>query len=78
MAIDYKEKFYGYVDLSQKGDILEAMFNLYNIFHQTDSIDCKKIFIYDFSHIINSESIWDKIIKASENKIISIPRSLLI
>ena len=37
---DKSELFYGYVDLSEKGDILEAIYNLYNVLHQLNDIDC--------------------------------------
>ena len=70
LGFKYKDKFLGYVDLSKSGDIKEAMFNLYNVFHQTDTIECSRILIYDFSFLKNTESIWDKIIKASEGKIL--------
>ena len=77
LGIKYKKFCYGYVDLSEKGDINEAMFNLYNVFHQSDKLDCEKIFVYDFSFVKDSKSIWDKILKASENKAIAIPLQLL-
>lgn len=77
LGFKYKDKFLGYVDLSKSGDIKEAMFNLYNVFHQTNTIECSRILIYDFSFFKNTESIWDKIVKASEGKILSIPLELM-
>ena len=77
LGFKYRDLFIGYVDLSKSGDIKEAMFNLYNVFHQTDSLTCSKLLIYNFSFVKDSESIWDKIVKASENKILSIPLELL-
>jgi tRNA threonylcarbamoyl adenosine modification protein (Sua5/YciO/YrdC/YwlC family) len=49
--LNYKhyKKFGAYVDLSENGDIKEALFNLYNVLHQLD--DCKEfqnILIFDF------------------------------
>ena len=48
-----------------------------NVFHQIDTIECSRILIYDFSFLKNTESIWGKIIKASEGKILSIPLELM-
>jgi L-threonylcarbamoyladenylate synthase len=75
----YTDKFLGYVDLSSNGDFKEAMFNLYNVFHQFNDIECDKIYIYNFSNIDNeySESIWNRINRAAENKSISIPINYL-
>ena len=53
------------------------MFNLYNVFHQTNTIECSRVLIYDFSFLKNTKSIWDKIVKASEGKILSIPLELM-
>jgi len=53
------------------------MFNLYNVFHQSDKLDCEKILVYDFSFIEDSKSIWGKILKASESKAMAIPIQLL-
>jgi L-threonylcarbamoyladenylate synthase len=77
LGFKYRNLFLGYVDLSKSGDMKEAMFNLYNVFHQTDSLNCTKILVYNFSFVKDSGSIWDKIVKASENKILSIPLELL-
>ena len=70
ICVKYQNKFLGYVDLSKNGDFKEAMFNLYNVFHQLNNLSCDKIFIYNFSIISNcySKTLWDKINKASENK----------
>ena len=71
ICFEYKDKFLGYVDLSSNGDFKEAMFNLYNVFHQLNDINCDKILIYNFGNIENiyTESIWDKITRASINNI---------
>lgn len=79
ICLKYQDIFLGYVDLSSNGDIKEAIFNLYNVFHQLNDIDCDKIFIYNFSRIENTymSAIWDRIRRASENKEISIPYNFL-
>ena len=79
MAYKYKDKFMGYVDLSANGDFKEAIFNLYNVFHQVSKIECKKLFIYNFSHLKNeyNQALWERISKASEGKIIGIPLNLI-
>ena len=77
LGLKYKDYCYGYVDLSKDGDIKEAMFNLYNVLHQSDKLDCEKILVYDFSFIKDSKSIWDKILKATEGQQIAIPTQLL-
>jgi len=37
----------GYVDLSEDGDIKEAIFNFYNVIHQLNSIKCENIIFVD-------------------------------
>ena len=57
----YKNKFLGYVDLSINGDSNEALFNLYNVLHQINNINCEKILIYNFSFIDNkyNKILWN-------------------
>lgn len=43
----FKDKFYGYVDLSENGDIREAIFNFYNVLHQLNNVDCKNVLIFE-------------------------------
>ena len=71
ICFEYKDKFLGYVDLSSNGDYKEAMFNLYNVFHQLNDINCDKILIYNFGNIENiyTKSLWDKINRASKDSI---------
>ena len=80
LANKYKDKFMGYVDLSVNGDFKEAIFNLYNVFHQVSQIKCKKLFIYNFNYINDqhNEALWERIYKATEGKIIGIPLNLII
>ena len=74
-ARKYRDKFMAYVDLSEGGDFKEAMFNLYNVFHEIDKLECDKIMIYDFSYLKNDLNIalWDRINRASVGKKIAIP-----
>jgi L-threonylcarbamoyladenylate synthase len=44
----YYDYFAAHVDLSESGDLNEALFNLYNILHQLNTIDIKNILIFDF------------------------------
>lgn len=48
----FRDKFYGYVDLSENNDIREAIFNFYNILHQLKNVDCRNVLI--FEGIINN------------------------
>lgn len=79
ICVKYQNKFLGYVDLSSNGDFKEAMFNLYNVFHQLNDLDCEKILIYNFSILSNcyNNTLWDKINRAAENKNIYIPINFL-
>lgn len=74
LCLKYKKKFLGYVDLSEEGDSIEGLFNLYNVLHQIDKIECNQIFIYDFSFIEDDSNnlLWDKCLKMSQ-KCLSIP-----
>tara|TARA_B110000208_G_scaffold35160_1_gene46501 strand:- start:4446 stop:5525 length:1080 start_codon:yes stop_codon:yes gene_type:complete len=38
---------HGYVDLSEVGDIREAIFNLYNVLHELSVLDCQNILIFN-------------------------------
>tara|TARA_B100001093_G_scaffold383191_1_gene368797 strand:- start:728 stop:1912 length:1185 start_codon:yes stop_codon:yes gene_type:complete len=45
----YRNKFSAYVDLSEKGDIKEALFNFYNVIHQLNEInEVKNILIFNY------------------------------
>jgi len=43
-----KELCGGYVDLSEKGDIREALFNIYDVLHQLNILSIKNIIFIDF------------------------------
>ena len=45
--VQYKEAFYGYVDLSETGSIQEYIDNLYPALHTIMQTECKKIYITD-------------------------------
>lgn len=51
MHLQYKDHFYGYVDLSEQGDIQEYIQNLYSGLHTIMKCDCIKIYITDI-HLI--------------------------
>ena len=79
----YKNKFIGYVDLSEIGDINEALFNLYNVLHQIQNIDfCNQVYIFDFSFIELQSSfkniLWNKCLNLSSNKQVSVPLKFMI
>ena len=45
----HRNKFSAYVDLSEKGDIKEALFNFYNVIHQLNEInEVKNILIFNY------------------------------
>ena len=79
LCIRHKDKFIGYVDLSINGSFKEAMYNLYNIFHQIDNIYCTRVFIFNFSYIDDKHNIplWERLNKIVHPNIIYIPEALL-
>jgi len=81
LAARYKDKFVGYVDLSEAGDYKEVLFNIYNIFHQLVYIECEKIFIYNFEQLGNenhyNKLIWNKINSITNGKGIEVPIQFL-
>ena len=80
--IDFNKKnihlidlFQGYVDLSESGDIQEAIFNLYNVLHQLANIECDHILLFnvynndsEFYNIMN-----DRVSKICDSEHILIP-----
>jgi len=78
LGIKFRDKFMAYVDLSESGDLKEAMFNLYNVFHEIDKLECDKMMIYDFSYLKNdlNVALWDRIRKAAIGKKIAIPSAV--
>ncbi len=77
--IKYRDLFAGYVDLSSKGDIKEACYNLYNVLHQLNTIEVKNVLIFDFYYgkegLFNT--LFDRVFRCSSGKRICIPIQLL-
>jgi L-threonylcarbamoyladenylate synthase len=69
------DKFYGYVDLSEKGDPKEALFNLYNVLHQLNDIDCSNIIVFNFYKNKKGyyRALYDRLIRCCGGKEIIIP-----
>ena len=68
--------FQGYVDLSENSDPKEALFNLYNVLHQINSIrEIKNVLVFDFYS--NKEGyhkvLFDRLFRCSSGKKIIIP-----
>ena len=61
--IKMKDKAYAYVDLSERGDLNEALFNFYNVIYQVCELDINIVMINNFEAVksdINS-ILWSKI-----------------
>ena len=73
--IEKKDLSAGYVDLSEKGDINEALFNLYDVLHQLNNIDKPNILFMDLynNHDDLYKTMTDKLIRCCNNKRIMIP-----
>ena len=65
------QKFYDYDPIIEQ--------HVDKVFHQLNDIDCKNIFVFNFSYIENDlvKPIWDRITGASNGKHIAIPIELL-
>lgn len=61
--IKIKDKANSYVDLSESGDINEALFNFYNVIYQVSELDINIIMIYNFELLISDVNslLWSKI-----------------
>jgi len=72
-----RDKFGAYVDLSESGDVAEALFNLYNVLHQLEETPIENILIFDFwsdkEGLYNT--MFDRVIRCSNGKRIVIPVS---
>ena len=65
----------GYVDLSENGDINEALFNLYDVLHQLNNVNKSNILFMD---LYNSQdelykTMSDKLTRCCNNQRIMIP-----
>ena len=80
LCFKYRDKFLGYVDLSKNGDLKEALYNVYNVFHQINSLDCDKVYIYNFKFIEKelNTTLWNRLWRAAEGKEIAVPESFLV
>ena len=67
----------GYVDLSESGDIKEAIFNFYSIIQQLNLVKCRNIIFVDLYRNKNGlhSVLIDKIEKCCDTKNIFIPVS---
>ena len=76
----YSKKFLGYVDLSREGDFKEALFNIYNVLHELNNIECSRVCIFNFSFIENEYNtiLWNHIIRMTNSLNIGIPKKCLI
>ena len=65
----------GYVDLSEKDDIKEALFNINNVFHQLEDIRCKNIIFFNFYKSKDGvfKTIYDIILRYCKGKELFIP-----
>ena len=73
-----KDAFYGYVDISENGDIEEYINNLYSVLHTIKDTECNKIYITDISFITNDNHYINDIISMlTKSKNIVIPYQLL-
>ena len=73
--IEKKDIVTGYVDLSENGDIKEALFNIYDVLHQLNNIDKPNILFMD---LYNSKTdlyktMTDKLTRCCNNRRIMIP-----
>ena len=72
--IEKKELTAGYVDLSEKADIKEALFNLYDVLHQLKYVNIKNILFLD---LYNNEGLYkvmqEKLKHCCGNKRMMIP-----
>jgi hypothetical protein len=73
------DKSYAYVDLSMNGDIGEALFNLYNIFHQLETMDIQNVLVFDYYQGKEGlyKTIYDRINRYTSGKKMVIPLSYL-
>lgn len=79
LAHSYSKKCLGYVDLSREGDFKEALFNIYNVLHQLNNMECRRVCIFNFSFIENEYNtiLWNHIIRLTNSKCIGIPKQCL-
>tara|TARA_B100000575_G_C23143782_1_gene666945 strand:- start:6032 stop:7165 length:1134 start_codon:yes stop_codon:yes gene_type:complete len=77
----YRDMFGAYVDLSESGDIHEALFNLYNVLHQLNYIPTiSRILIFNYWQDKEglNKTLYDRVFRASNGQFITIPVNLTI
>ena len=69
------ELFGAHVDLSESGTLKEALYNLYNVFHQLDSTDINVILIFDFWSNKDGlyNTIYDRLYRSANGQHLYIP-----
>lgn len=71
-------KVYGYVDLSETDDINEAIYNFYNVLHQSDKTDAVNILICNsFEDSEIHKVLYDRLVRCTEGRYIVIPLNLI-
>ena len=77
----FKDLYAGYVDLSEKDNIKEALFNINNVFHQLEDIRCKNVIFFNFYKSKEGafKTLYDIILRYCRDKelFIPIPRNLI-
>ena len=71
-----QDYFYGYVDLSENGDIKEALFNFYNVMHQLEKIkEVKNVLIYDYYKTGEDyhKTLYDRAYRCCSGKTLMVP-----
>ena len=74
--VDKIDQFYAYVDLSESGDVKEALFNLYNVLYQINNIDnCNNLLIFNIFKDSKglSRVMYDRLYRCSAGKELLIP-----
>ena len=79
--VNIKDSCAGYVDLSEKDNIKEALFNINNILHQLEDIQCKNIIFFNFYKLKNGlfKTMYNIIGRYCDHKelFIPLPNSLI-
>lgn len=76
--MQYRQLFYGYIDISETGQIEEFEQNIYNVLHTIKSTECTRIYVTDIKHMLsNHPYIYSLIDTLTDNKNIVIPYPFL-
>lgn len=77
LNVKYSDTFGAYVDISEKGDIHEAVFNIYNVLHQLNKIDnIQTILIFNiWEHQEGLYNVvYDRLYRCANGKSLVIPK----